>query len=212
MPVLPNADSVLRLEAIGTVEGEPFVNVFHFHYAGGTPSDADLLAWLGSTTTTPSMVHSFFVLAQWFPASVIWTEFKVVDLSTSTGSAADVAVTIAGNQAGHGIGPQVCVLSSYKIARRYRGGHPRTYWPTFPLGKAASTRSWDPTWCNDLGGDIGNMFAAATLAKWTSSTGIQAVSLSYHSGHVLRTTPVVDAITGISVSPIWATQRRRLHR
>lgn len=213
MPTLPPVAKTIKLELLGTVQGEPFVNIFHFQYGGTAPTSADLLAWLGAHGTHPSVFGAVFNHpAQWFPADVIWNEAKATDLSSPTSAAADQTDHIVGNFGGTGVTPSTCVLVNYKIARRYRGGHPRTYWPSFPNAKMATTRTWTELWSADFETDLVAFLAEIESAAWTGAGGMQLVNVSYFSGHAVRVTPVVDVVTAFAVSRVIATQRRRIHR
>ncbi len=112
-----------------------------------------------------------------------------------------------------------------QIARRYRGGHPRTYLGALVSADLAGPAIWNATTLASLvtawAGLMGDI--AARVDTWTASPGAQHVNVSYYfgfhnvtypSGRVrsvptLRSTPVIDFVTNYGSNPNVCSQRRR---
>jgi hypothetical protein len=99
---------------------------------------------------------------------------------------------------------------SYQVALRYRGGHPRTYFPGMPATAMSNAQNW-------LGTSVTN--ATTAWKNWLQSiSGFTAGStsvasqcmVSYVHGGNPRVTPAVYPLASWNGKPGIATQRRRL--
>jgi hypothetical protein len=127
------------------------------------------------------------------------------------------AAPVVGTDGGPALTGQVALVLSWRIARSYRGGHPRSYlagWSQTSLDTAVK-------WSDDLIGtmqDAGEAFLGAvngtelgvsghvTLGtlSWFVAGGSELVPREY------RDTPVFFPIGSVVAKPGVATQRRRL--
>src|SRR5580698_4841398 len=139
-------------------------------------------------------------------AAVSVTTLKLTDLSSDTGAVYEKSVSWTGGRIGISAQASACVMATYAITRRYRGGHPRTY---FPFGDAAlqlDPQSWDETFVANV---------AANLATFNDvvngySPASQLGCVSYYSGGVVRATPIFEVFTSSAVEVGIRSQRRRL--
>ena len=136
----------------------------------------------------------------------------VMDLGPTPDLPGVDAVAVAGTLAGTPITAETCMLITMQIGRRYRGGHPRMY---LPLGGAASIL--DQThWTTTFQSTIQTKWAAFYNAVIAGGAGTPTLdyqaNVSYYSGKVLRTTPVIDKVLGWTIQQVPGSQRRRMGR
>lgn len=205
MPARPNVPNVLKVEFNWTQDGIPAANIKYVLYSGGPPSPADCNA-----------IALHLEDAMWgtamglFPSTTEMVGTVVTDLTSDTGSVGTSSGTGAGTASSDACPANCCVLVDHTIARRYRGGHPRSYYPP-PAQNGLLTPS---TWQGSIVTDFAALEAAYALVASTYLAGttqlVYNVNVSYVTGGAPRVVPVVDQITGSVVSGIIRTQRRRL--
>ena len=190
-----------------------------FKYTGAAPSTADLLYFLGiiraeADSALPTLYGADNVITGWIAE----------DLSSSTGAVAELTDSTAGTGAAEIVPPGTAVVSSYEISRRYRGGHPRSYWP---LGLGADLQN-DGTWTSGFVSScqsaIDTVIDSLPAATHGSTTIVNQVNVSYYDGFTsvenpithryrnvptLRATPLVDNVNSIVVRPYVGSLRRR---
>lgn len=204
MPPLPAAAQVLKVRYVGVRTQTPWNCIMYGHYTGSAPTNPQLVAYgtaLGNAWNTN--------IAPLCGVDVSLEEVDVVDLTSATSQSGTVASVHPGTRTGGGLGAQVALVSSWIAPLRYRGGHPRNYWP----GGTAADLATPATWINASLTQFENGFAAFLTAINAINAGTSPVQfglLSYHTGHVLRPTPLFVAYTGVTVHPRLDTQRRRL--
>jgi hypothetical protein len=113
-----------------------------------------------------------------------------------------------------------------KIARRYRGGKPRTYLPMGDSGYLLNPQEWNTTFLGLAQAALNQIisdYAVTTVAGCSLGT---LVNVSYYSGFTIRPSPpiagvrakniptvrtaaVVDAVTSWTAEAKLASQRRR---
>lgn len=205
MPALPPVDGFVRIVCSGTYNTKTWANIFYANVSPGSAiSSADLQAiatavsGLWNTNFAPSLSNL-----------VSLTQVAVTDIGSDTGLTELDTTVHAGSQAGNSASPQVCLLLSWKIARRYRGGHPRTYLPGVIEADV-----------DGAGVVTGARQTALNTACTNWRAGINGIALSgsspvlsvvhYVKNGVVQSTPTVDDVLSGRCSPLVATQRRRL--
>jgi hypothetical protein len=117
----------------------------------------------------------------------------------------------------------VAMVIKEKIARRYRGGHPRVYLPGAVITWLSNADLWNPTntavvltsWNAFVSDILTNVPAAAATAAevnvsyFTGFTNVTFPSGRVHAVPSRRVTPLVDVILSHSVNGKPASQRRR---
>jgi hypothetical protein len=206
MPPLPVVADVLKFEMLWTQAGIPAANILHAKYTGGPPTAADVAAFC------LDLDDAWWVnpVKEDYPASTVYVGSRGTDLASSTGATAEHSVGTAGTATDSAISAQACILVNYEITRRYRGGHPRTYFPPAAWGGLASPSSWDSGILSDISGGVAAIEGVFSTATHGSTTLAGLVNVSYRTAGAPRVTPVVDPVTGYVVSGIVRTQRRRL--
>jgi hypothetical protein len=204
MPPMPAVPNVIRVAQSGYVNTVQWANVYHFAYDNGPATEADLNTWAEGFYT-----HFGSTIAQCVGNTTTYGTIDVIDLTTPSSAVGGYS----GPDLGDAIAAAdnaVCWLVNHKIARRYRGGHPRTYIPGTGGANITSGNTWAETILGTMQEAVTSFYAACLAIDTPSCTGAQLVSVSYYTAGELRDEPLVDVVTGSTVSPMIATQRRRL--
>jgi hypothetical protein len=206
MAPLPPVPGCVRVELLWTQNGVPAANILHATYTGGAPSSDDC-------TALASAIDAAFwtdALKGYYSSFTVLAGVRVTDIATDTGASGEYSDGSAGTISDEGVGAQMCIMVNYSIARRYRGGHPRTYYPGLSNEYLESPQTWDVEGINAINSaasDMNGVLASAT-AGTTDLSG--QVCVSYATGNAPRVDPLVEAITGFVTNGQVKTQRRRL--
>jgi hypothetical protein len=194
----------------------------YFLYSGGPPAVADCEAFAASTATIWSSV--FAPLAN---EDILLTQVTVTDITSPTSSRGIYSGSLAGTRAGAKLGAAVCALSNYTIARRYRGGKPRSYWPWGVSSDVTAPQEWTSSFLTAWA-DADAAFFTYILGLSSGTTLIRDhVNVSFYEGFTTRPDPpiagvraknistprsptaIYDVIESTSYNPLLASQRRR---
>lgn len=220
MTALPPVPNTLRVELIyGVGADQRALNRYFIAYTGGPPTAADCLA-LATSISGQWGTH----LASMFTSASDLLAVSVLDLASSTGANAEYVHSVSGSRTGGALPPGVAVILNGQIARRYRGGKPRSYTPFFTDTDYTGTGSWVAASVNAMQA-AWNAFVAGVIGLSSGSTTLAHFSnVSYYNGFTnvpygsptkyrrvpnVRSSPVVDTITGWTVNGIPGSQRRR---
>ena len=144
----------------------------------------------------------------------VWTLAQV--MVSDLGPTPDLPGLATGSTAGsltlQCLTAETAALVNIVIGRRYKGGHPRLY---LPLGDTTTLN--DAThWTTSFVTSFATNWAAFINSVVTGMTGGPTLdyscSVSYHSGHALRPTPLVDKVLSWNMNPVPGSQRRRMGR
>lgn len=205
MPPLPPASACLKVVFEGTnTPTVPWNCIIHSKYSGTAPTTADLNAFCTSLGTVWNNN-----IAPLCGLGVELTKVTATDLSSQTSPSGEATMAHAGTRTGSALGGQVCLVSSWAAPLRYRGGHPRNYWPGGTGADIADLRSWSTTSLTAFQAGF-QAFLTAFNATNVGTSPQAMVLLSYKSGKVFRPTPLPVNIAGVVVHPRLDTQRRRL--
>lgn len=222
MPALPSVPKVLSVALSGGITpSERWLSRFFVQYAGTAPTPAQALAYAQAVGVAFSGS-----LASWMATTDLLDTVSVVDLSADTGSVGEDLTHHQGLKSGSELPATVCLLTSYHVARRYRGGHPRGYWRLGTEEDTVDAHSWSSTFVAGVSSAFGTFFTQVLAAPWTAGGPLSRVNVSYYKGFDPPTVsstnfatnhpklrpegPKVDPITGFQVQSAMATQRRRL--
>lgn len=205
MPPRPPVPNVVKIEFLWTQNGVPAANVQHFSYLGGPPTAADLDTFANVLGNVP-MDHIAAFLG---PAHVLQA-CQLTDLSSDTAAIGASTIGAPGTSTQLSCPASACLMSSLKILRRYRGGHPRCYWPGPDASHLATAQTWDSDSLATYQAMEEAIDNAIATAVYSSFSGQQRVQVSYFNAHVLRPTPVVDPVIAIELDATVRSQRRRL--
>jgi hypothetical protein len=223
MPPLPSPGDVLRVEFKtgdnATVEAG---SRFFLNYTGTRPitSDLNTLAsdvntawdnWISNVVSTAEALHGVII----------------TDLSIDTGAEGTWTGTTAGKETfAEPIIASGCAVVNHQIARRYRGGRPRTYLRCGGSDALASgsTNQWSSAFQSSVLTQWQG-FVAEILALSGFPFALQnIVNVSWFNGNtvfitptgrsrnipVKRATPLVDVVVNSVVAPKVGSQRKRL--
>lgn len=210
MPALLPVPSTLRVKFSGIYGSVPWACLFHWQYAGGTP---------GSSTITQLCAgfRSAWV-AQIVPASnviVRLTHTEAWDLNAPDGAYGSDTTQAAGTRTGQALPANVAVCGTWRVVYRWRGGHPRTYFPIANAPDVTSAHLWDPTALATFSNAMG---AFLTAMNGVSSGAISGSLICVRRQHTpVRGQPPVNydpplrlPIIGYLVDSRVDSQRRRL--
>nr|CRY97188.1 hypothetical protein [uncultured prokaryote] len=220
MPALPDVPKVLKVDFKFTYGSDTDVLTRQYwEYTGTAPTSTELATFgtavgagwdsnCASLTTTACSLE----------------EMDVTDLSSPTAAQGVGPAVFPGTRSGAGLAADDCLVSGYEIARRFRGGHARGYWPFGVSTDRDSPQNWGAAFLTDAAAGIVGMNSDTEAAGWSGAGTLTQVSVSYYEGFTVvtsptthrarnvptvRATPVVDPVTAILARVRIGTQRRR---
>lgn len=177
----------------------------HFLYTGGHPSGSDCAGLAADIQA--AAVTEFKPL---IPSIVKLGLVTVTDIDSTSGAQGTGGSITAGTRTGSSNDAASSVVMQHNIARRYRGGKPRSYAPFGVNADYNTMGTWQPTFLNTCASNW-NAFITTCLAASVGTTVLaQYVNVSYFSGKALRPTPHTDPIVTTTARTRVGSQRRRL--
>ncbi len=220
MPPLPNVPQVCRVKFEFDVGSDHNVGAtWHLKYTGGPPTVGDLNAYATDfvtfgATAFPALMHP----------SRSFEAVEITDLTSPTSAQGIFAASHVGTRAGVELAAQTCALVGLGIARRYRGGKPRNYWP-FGIGAdLADPQTWQSSLVTLVEGNLETLLGSMLGASHGTTVFTSLVSISYYAGFTVVIGPSgrarnkstvrggaipVDVANSIVMNPKPAAQRRR---
>jgi hypothetical protein len=207
------------VRAIGTDDsGADWGVRFYLSYAGSAPTGANCVtladgvesAWV--TDLTPLM-HDALTL----------TEVDVLDIATDSGLSGQWNGSEPGTRSGVYLPVQVCANVEYGIARRYRGGKPRCYFPFGCVADLLDQGHWSNTFVGGVNSGVEAFFTAVEALDVGAMGALNHVNLSFYQGFTnitnssgreravpkYRDVALLDSITGYSMKAVLGSQKRR---
>lgn len=219
MPPFPSVPNAVKLVMEGTydeVGNYKWANVFHFSYTGAPPSYAQLESM--AVAAFAGFVEAFSPL---MPPSMSITSCTVTDLSSDMANEAEDVDLAPGTSTADKLPGNVCVLVSKPVARRYRGGHFRTYLACGTDENLQDQANWNEAFV----GTVTDAYTSWVEAVVGSGTGgfvvTGEIGISYYQGvdpatkkPIRRDVPLVLPIvtSALSVPQEIASQRGRIGR
>lgn len=211
----------MRVAFSGTINSTvPWLSRLFLQYTGTAPTAAQLTTF--NTALNTAWTGNLKGLCG---SEIVLTEIESTDLTSALAAQAVTGVSNAGNRSGGLVPSSACVVTSYEIARRYRGGHPRGYWPFGTDTDVSTELVWAAGLLTSVNTDLPAFIAAAAAAVWSGGGTISQVNVSYYHGFTVVTDPVTgrarnkptlrtsvtpDAVTSIVARASIGTQRRRI--
>jgi hypothetical protein len=220
MPELPSPGAVLRVEFnTGANATNPAGSRFFLSYSGGAPSSGDLSS-LASDVSSTWGTH----IAPLVNSDESLHAVTITDLSSDTGAIGEWTGTVAGSRSGGELIASAAACVNHAIARRYRGGRPRTYLRCGTTAELVGTNEWATSFITAVNTGWAAWIAAVLAESGVGITLENIVNVSWYKGNTvfttptgrarniptLRGTPVVDNVTGSSTATKIGSQRRRL--
>lgn len=220
MPPLPDVDKVCKVVLHYSISSDVVNQTrLYFRYSGTAGTVAQMSAWADQIATVFIPQCALLMHPQ-----VGLTAVDTVDLSTTSSPAGHTDVAIPGTRTGGPLPGGTAFLVNYLLARRYRGGKPRSYLPFGTDTDVQSAQKWTAAFLSTAGGDWQTFLARVTSEGIPSSfSSVVHCNVSYYEGWEpaettsgrpfakpkLRPTPRVDDITGQLADPSFGSQRRR---
>lgn len=186
MGPLPSPGAVVQTNLTWKVDDDTgALTRLFWSYTGGAPSGAALTSFCADVDAA---VDTFF--GPLFLATTLATGTKAIDLSSDTGNEAESTQANAGSRSGTRLSPGTAVTVAHEIARRYRGGHPRSYLPFGAGADILSSGEWDTAFTNAVTAAFANF---VTTVRGSGHVAIdKLVNVSYYKGN----NPIIDPISG----------------
>ncbi len=202
---LPNVANCIKFSLNGTWTGQPWANIFHVLYTGGPPTAADMASLCNGMATN---YHDQFM--QQMPASVTLDHTKGTDLTSLTSAQADPATPRVGSHAAAFTVPNSVALGvEWAIATRYRGGHPKTFFPGIPNGSLTDPITWDSTFLATFQTLVNTFLLGIPFINSGTTVLDQMCCVHYVKGKVNLAVPTIDRITAGGVKSMIYSQRGR---
>lgn len=190
-----------------------------FKYSSGPPTPTQIQqvadsAHAGWVTNVKPVHHS----------SVALTNIVATDLSDPSTPQGLWAGSEVGTATGGVLPASTCVLINMKLARRYRGGHPRMYWPWGTDADLQGPQTWLPASITKFQTAFSGLSNKIASDSTWSSPLLANASISYYhqstwhgddqTGHYQvptpRVPPLLEVATGFSYPVTLGSQRRRI--
>lgn len=220
MPALPVVPNVLKLTLGWTIGGDSTAEtVTHWQYSGGAPNSADCIT-LAALFLSGAAAH----FPAEMPTNCRLASATVLDLASSTGAEGTSTSGFVGTRTGAQMSGGTCFVVNHQIARRYRGGKPKSFLPFGVAGDLSDPQHWSSTFTAAAGGAWGTVQGGFIGSAGGTTTITHQVNVSYYqgvnppttlpSGRVkqspkLRSSPVVDVVVASAGSTRPGSQRRR---
>jgi hypothetical protein len=218
VPPLPAVPRVVRLQLHATFGGDTNVlNRFFFQYQGAL-SLADAQTWLNAMVTR--------WLADW--VTNLTTPYShhdadLTDLSTASSPQVFNSVAGAGVNAPPTLSADSAMVIKHRIARRYRGGHSRSYLTGHQAASLSGPNTWSAGNITAYGGFFNTWITHVLADTPVAAAPAVQVNVSFFSGFTNKTfpsgrihpvptprlVPIVDAVIANTVNPKVGSQRRR---
>jgi hypothetical protein len=150
---------------------------FYIAYSGSAPSPTDCLTFGGDIA---SAWNSHIAGALSIAVSLV--EVDVLDLASSSGSSGVTSTSHAGTDAGAVLSANAAINVEFGIARRYRGGKPRMFFPGPTQENLTNPSQFSTTFVSGMNSDVGAFFTAVTGASVGSMGTLTHVNVSFYDG------------------------------
>jgi hypothetical protein len=221
VPALPSVSFVFKIALAWDVGTDAnAITDLHWLYAGLPPTGTQVTTWCTNFNALTS--------AEWpivLGSSTKYLGVAMTDLTSPTSAEGFAGTSVTGTRAGSPLGAGTALLIHYPIGRRYRGGKPRSYLPWGTSADLDTRNTWDPTPLGVFSTTWAAILNAVPAAGPVGTAAlVSQVNVSYYgppnrtitgsTGRVrtvstVRTTPIIDLISGFSASGKLASQRRR---
>lgn len=219
MPALPDVPSTLRARLIWTDAADTNVTTtWFFSYSGSAPDASDC------SNLATQLCNAVGAQKAYWGENVTLSGAQLTDLTSPTSGQGEATADFEGTNDSGSLAGGTCLVCSFTIARRYRGGKPRSYLPWGTVGSLATAQTWGSDYLASWASAIADIFSTFIGSTAGGATITNHVNVSYYSGFTvvnpgggkraknvptLRTTPLVDAITGRVLLGRPGSQRRR---
>lgn len=193
MPPLPDVPNTLKVSLVHSYGSDTDVVTRYFiHYTGAAPDAPQLVTFAGD------IAGDWVAQLQADNSTFVTLErVDIVDLSSATAAQGSATAGTAGTLSGSSLTADTSFVSNYEINRRYRGGHPRGYWPLGVESALISPQLWDPTAVAAWAGDISAFFGANMTHGWAGAGTLEHFNISAFNGFVAVENPITHRYRNI---------------
>jgi hypothetical protein len=139
MAPLPPVSHVLMCRTLFTIGGKEGQGTRQFFRWTGTTPTPTVLTGLADDIFTAHLLGSLPAASA---TTLTYTGIELTDLTSSMGAQATFSGSAAGERSGDELPADVAFVTSFGITRRYRGGHPRAYWPFGVASDLTGPQQW----------------------------------------------------------------------
>lgn len=209
---------------------------FRLIYNVGGPAEAGSRAYLSYSGSAPSPANCVTLatdiasawntsIAPLVNSEQYLQEVDVIDIASISGASGQWTGSYEGTNAGTALPENCAVNVEFNIARRYRGGKPRMFFPPPPAADLGDRSHWSGAFVTAFNTATTNFFNAIEALSIGSMGTLQHVNLSYFHGHntstppwrgpgykyppLYRPTALHDVIEGYATKSVVGSQRRR---
>lgn len=218
-PVPPPASPCVRVKLDYTnADGSLAGSRFYLSYSGAAPSAANCATLAGDIATAWNTDIAGLIGTEW-----TLSECDVEDIATDMGLSGTESTAHVGTRGGTALPSQIAANVEFDIARRYRGGKPRIFWPAGVVGDLNDPAHWLPAFVTSLNTGTAAFFTAIEAASVGAMGTLAHVNLSYYKGFTnvtnssgrtraaptYRAAALVDPVTSYAAKGLLGSQRRR---
>lgn len=220
MAALPPVAGVLKAQLFFTIQGKVEQGLrFFYNYTGTAPSSTNCV-----TLSSDIFTEAESAIIPLLGGDNYLTSCVVTDLSSDTGAVGETTGDTEGTYSGDPVPSGAAVVCSYEILRRYRGGHPRSYWPLGTSSALLGDALWDSTFVDSVKEAVSDTIGSIFGVTAGPTTVGEQVNVSYYQGFTsvenplthryrnvptLRATPQVDVVQSIIARSYVGSLRKR---
>lgn len=205
---LPDVANVLKVRLIGQQASSPWVNVIHVSFTGAAMDQS-------SANSIATAIRGYWntSFAPLFTTSSSLQTVEVTDLTSRTGVIGTDTTGATGSDATAIGSLAVAACLTLKVAKRYRGGHPRMYLAGVNATVYTNGKTWTSTRQNAYQ-SAGRAFLTAINAMIIGSRTYAMCAVSYYTSTnkvvSYKQPPQVYPITDVVMHSRVDSMRRRL--
>jgi len=199
--------------------GDTNCEVRNFFQYVGALSQADAQTWVNAIAAA-WVARMMAILS----STLTLTSTELTDLTSASSAQAISGTSGVGADGNPSLSASAAMVIRLKIARRYRGGHPRLYLPGLPQGNLQTDQTWTAAGMTQKLNAFNLFISDSLTAVPVAAAPATEVSVSYFSGFTavtnpvthrarnvpnVRTPPLIDAVLSHSINPHVGSQRRR---
>jgi hypothetical protein len=224
MVALPAVANVIRAQFVYAYGSDANAQVaLHLAYSDASPPDQ------AHMTTLATNLHTNYVtnLKPLHVTSCVLHQIILTDLSSASGAVGVWSGSEAGTRSAlNPVSAETCLLINFKVARRYKGGHPRTYWPFGNGADLQDPQNWTSSFVTACQTGFDAMLTylkglsgppvitgLCNVRYWSGSTWHQKTNGDwYEKPNPISGGPTSEPVVSDLVNVKPASQRRRMVR
>lgn len=160
---------VARTVLHGYIGANPYVVVHHWR--PGTSTAAWTMPDLTLLAAEIKTAWQAFMRAYQCTNTNIY-QVDAMDIGSSTGlGTINAFAFVLGTRPGTLEPSSACTVVHNKIAARYRGGHPRTFWPGGSAAETADEAHWNSSWITNIANSVASFVGAVVATSYSFGAG-----------------------------------------